>query len=152
MWYLCCGSHIQPLWRESTIHFVSVCFPGAYFYRFPVTFVDCRVKMVPKIECSFLPNYLQVATLLDKAPARSHSGALERSRVQKLMPNGASGNSKTFQNRGSGRNILLILRMFFHVCQCTVIHLVCVEDANNQHASMRNAKHQRITYHAHQWS
>ena len=69
------------------------------------TFVDFDVKMVPKMECSFLPHELQVASFLDKAPTSGYSGALERSRVQKLMPNGASGNSKTVQNRGSGRSI-----------------------------------------------
>ena len=29
-----------------TIPFVSVCFPGAYFFRFPVTFADQGVKLV----------------------------------------------------------------------------------------------------------
>ena len=52
---------------------------------------------MPKIEYSFLPYELQVASFLDKAPTSGHSGALERSRVQKLMPNDASGHQRRFK-------------------------------------------------------
>ena len=104
-WYLQCGSHIGPLRRELDHPLCFCVFPGAYFFRFPVTFADWGFKFGPKMECSFLPHELQVASFLDKAPTSGHSGALEKSRGQKLMPNGASGNSKTAPNRGSGRSI-----------------------------------------------
>ena len=43
--------------------FVSVCCPGAYFLMFLVTFVDFGVKIVPKTDEFFLPNWLQIANL-----------------------------------------------------------------------------------------
>ena len=67
-----------------------------------MTFGDCGVKMALKMECSFVPDLLQVAPFLDKAPTSGHSGALERSRVQKLMPNGVSGNQTMVQKRVQG--------------------------------------------------
>ena len=100
IWYLLCGSHIGPPRREWDHSLRLCCFPGAYLFRFPVTFADWGVKLVPKLECSFVPHELQVASLLDKAPTSGHMGALEKSRVQKLMANGSSGNSKTVYNRG----------------------------------------------------
>ena len=56
------------------IRFVSVCFLGAYFFKFPVTFADFGGKLVPKMEWSFHPHELQVASFLDKAPTSGHSG------------------------------------------------------------------------------
>ena len=98
----CVGATLGYFGGSWTIPFVSVCFAGAYFFRFPVTFADRGVKLVPKMECSFLPYELQVASFLDKAPPSGHSGALERSRVQKLMPNGLSGNRTMVQKRVQG--------------------------------------------------
>ena len=93
------GATLSHFGRSRTIPFVSVCFPGAYFLRFPVTFAAWGVKLVLKMECSFLLYELQVVSFLDKAPTSGHSGVLDRSRVPYLVPNGVSEYQKTVQNR-----------------------------------------------------
>ena len=65
-----------------------------------MTFADRGVKWVPKMKALFSRMSSKWKHFLTRLPHRGHSWALERSRVQKLLPNGASGNSKTVQNRG----------------------------------------------------
>jgi hypothetical protein len=84
----------EPRWATyegSEIIYASAYAFGAYFFRLLGTFVDFRVKMMPTLECSFLPGCLQIAPFLDKAPTSRHGGVRERSRVRTLLCNEAPG-------------------------------------------------------------
>ena len=97
-----------------------------------MTFTDCEVKMVPKMECSFHPDSLQMAPFLDEAPTGRHSGTLKRSRAQNVLSNGASWYQKAVQDGGFWEEHLMGPQdVCFPVCQCTAIHSVCIEDADN---------------------
>ena len=67
-----------------------------------------------------------MAPFLDKAPTSGHSGALERSRVQKLMPNGVSGNPKTVPSRGFREEYLMGPEHVFSLYANALFSIQCV--------------------------
>jgi hypothetical protein len=103
-------------WEGSEIIHASAYAFGAYFFRLLETFVNFGVKLMPTLECSFLPSCLQMAPFLDKAPTSRHSGVREGLGCAPCSAMRPQGAQTRVRNQGSGRIISCVLWPKFSFC------------------------------------